>query len=926
MFSSAFKTFTSNITSAYEISKQPSATVGVWTIYDAKKKTTSSQASVFVFDRKALDVSSGGFGARASSTSIRKAQEEVLERLKKEASSLARLRHPSVLQLVEPVEETRSGGLMFATEPVLCSLSAALAQKDSRGGRSGRGVSRSISEDGSTSKAMKDIEIDELEIQKGLLQVAKGLEFLHDSAKLVHGNLTPDAIIINAKSDWKISGLSFAGPPDGAEGHQPVPQISLSEVLYHDPRLPQTVQLDLDYTSPDFVLDSNINFLADIFSLGLVILACYREPHRSPVETHGNQSTYKKIFSNASTVPSSSNNYLSENKLPRELNVTLPRMLTRRPAQRLTASEFQQSDYFDNILVNTMRFLDAFPAKTPAEKTQFMKGLGRVMPQFPPSILGKKILGVLLDEMKDRDLLPLIMQNVFEIVKVIPSSKEAVSNLIIPRMRETFLSKPKADERDSSKEAALVSVLNNIQLIADNCSAKQFKDDILPIVHVAMESSIHTLTDAALQSLPVILPLIDFTTVKHDLFPVVANVFSKTNSLSIKIRGLEAIGVLCGVTTTNTTSQREDYSGADRQERQDKNISSLDKFTMQEKVVPLLKAIKTKEPAVMMASLKVLRQIGQTADTEFLALEIMPILWTFSLGPLLDLGQFRSFIDVIKSLTAKIEREQMRKLGELSTSQPTETRSAGIAQSSSLSPMNGPFATTGTEDNFEKLVLGSKAQERPDPFAGALTDGERLTQNPPTFSWSSTATQGGNVVQSQPATSIPALRPQPSFRSITPDVSISAFPTLQPVSQPLASSTMSPSPWGAPLQPSSRPVSQRRPLPSTNASSGFQTSQQAWQTSSNLSSPPLSPPPPTNSPWQLPPPPGSQTSWSAGVQPPPQSNMQRTTLQQPNYSSLGSTMQQPASNPMSTMLPTNIAGRPAQQQQKTGLDKYESLL
>ena len=276
----------------------------------------------------------------------------------------------------------------------------------------------------------------------------------------------------------------------------------------------------------------------------MVILACYRHPHRSPIETHGNQSTYKKIFSSGSTVPTSANNYLSEDALPRELNVILPRMLTRRPAQRMTATEFQQSQYFDNILVNTMRFLDAFPAKTPAEKTQFMKGLGRVMPQFPPSVLGKKILSVLLDEMKDRELLPLIMQNIFHIVKVIPSSKDIVSDKVLPRMRDIFLAKSKSEERDSSKEAALLAVLSNTQLIADNCSAKQFKDDLLPIVHVAMESSTHSLTDAALQTLPIILPLLDFSTVKHELFPVVASVFSKTNSLSIKIRGLEALGVL----------------------------------------------------------------------------------------------------------------------------------------------------------------------------------------------------------------------------------------------------------------------------------------------------------------------------------------------------------------------------------------------
>src|ERR1700761_3317653 len=255
MFSSAFKSFSSNIASNYELSKQPSTTVGVWTVFDAKKKNSGTSASVFIFNRKSLEVTSSGFGARATSaTSVRKIQDEVVERLKKAASSVARLRHPSILQLVEPVEETRGGGVMFATEPVLCSLTTALAEKDRETGRTNRPISRSASSDGVTSRPAQDVELDELEIQKGLLQVAKGLEFLHDSAKLVHGNLTPNAIIINAKSDWKISGLDFAGPPDGAEGHQAIPQISLSEVLYQDSRIPRSVQLDLDYASPDFVL------------------------------------------------------------------------------------------------------------------------------------------------------------------------------------------------------------------------------------------------------------------------------------------------------------------------------------------------------------------------------------------------------------------------------------------------------------------------------------------------------------------------------------------------------------------------------------------------------------------------------------------------------------------------------------------------
>jgi hypothetical protein len=42
-----------------------------------------------------------------------------------------------------------------------------------------------------------------LEIQKGIEQISKALEFLHDNAGLVHGNLTPDAVFVNAKV-WQL--------------------------------------------------------------------------------------------------------------------------------------------------------------------------------------------------------------------------------------------------------------------------------------------------------------------------------------------------------------------------------------------------------------------------------------------------------------------------------------------------------------------------------------------------------------------------------------------------------------------------------------------------------------------------------------------------------------------------------------------------
>lgn len=198
----ALKSFTSNINANYALSAQPTSFSGPWKIYDAKKKSTGKAASVFVFERKALEPPGGaGLGSRSGAAALKRVHEEVVERLKKEASSLARLRHPNILELAEPVEDTRGGGLMFATEPVTASLTSLLQEKDEQEKASGVGGRRSryVVEESDGQKRRRELEIDELEIQKGLLHIAKGLEFLHESAGLVHANLTPDAVFVNAK-------------------------------------------------------------------------------------------------------------------------------------------------------------------------------------------------------------------------------------------------------------------------------------------------------------------------------------------------------------------------------------------------------------------------------------------------------------------------------------------------------------------------------------------------------------------------------------------------------------------------------------------------------------------------------------------------------------------------------------------------------
>ncbi|OAQ97881.1 hypothetical protein LLEC1_07167, partial [Akanthomyces lecanii] len=716
MFSNALKSISAtNITGNYTISPNATSTAGPWRIYDAKKKSTGKPYSVFVFDKKSLDAHGSSLG-RSSATSFKKTVEEVVERLKKEAS--------------KKDEQERSGG---------------------PGGRS----SRYVTEDSDGVRRRRELEIDELEIQKGLLQVSKALEFFHENAGLVHGNLTPDAILVNSKvSDWKVSGLSFCSPADGSNKPTSIQGISLHEVLNLDPRLPKYVQLNFDYTSPDFVMDNNLTSSADMFSLGLLAVALYNSPHRSPLESHGSISTYKRLFSSSSTVPSGSNSFLSSRPLPKELaNHVLPRLITRRPAQRMTAREFQESEYFDNILVSTIRFLDSFPAKTPNEKSQFLRGLNKVLPSFPKSVMEKKILPALLDELKDKDLLSLILQNVFKIVDSLPSARRAFSERVRPALKEIFVTNAKQQqEKDAARDAGLMVFLENVASAANNCNGKEFKDDILPVVVASIECPTPSIVDAALRSLPVVLPALDFSTIRNELFPIVAAVFSKTNSLAIKVRGLQSFVILCGGSNDGPTGD-DGLSGLTQEKKKTSSSTALDKYTMQEKIVPLIKVIKTKEPAVMMASLNVLGIVGDVADADFVAMDILPILWSMSLGPLLDLKQFQAFMSLIKTLSRRVEDEQTRKLQELAgasngaTAAPNEDFLAfgGVTGTAFDSAANG-----ATADDFEALVKGKASTSTPNPGSNGFASWDAPQGNPvaaaaakspispqaPAFAWS----------------------------------------------------------------------------------------------------------------------------------------------------------------------------------------------
>lgn len=408
--------------------------------------------------------------------------------------------------------------------------------------------------------------------------------------------------------------------------------------------------------------------------------------------------------------------------------------------------------------------------------------------------------------------------------------------------------------------------------------------------------------------------------------------------MGIKIRGLEAFVIFCGGSQNAERELSDGLDGAPTGANTSGTNSSaiLDKYTVQEKVVPLLKAIKTREPTVMMAALKVFRQVGKLADADFLAFEVLPLLWSFSLGPLLNLEQFEQFMSVIKVLSSKIEQEQTRKLRELSSS------SNGVSAASRSTDLMGDSAGTTSikgsdmdENDFERLVLGKASGRANEILSESLRPQPQRAQSAqvaPIFSWSTPAAKEPQPLTPQPLTPTltsassytPALNPSlnSNFRAITPDQTLHSFTSIKPTSTMANSSangTLSSFHALTPMQTSSNPWSSSTTSTQSANQYSNNTTQSSipWTYNSAPNVMALQPQKNLNprSGFSIPPPPAS-TSFPSFSIPPPPAQPQRGWNPHPNFG--GSSSAAGQATPLSAATP--------QQKPKVGIDAYESLL
>lgn len=175
-------------------------------------------------------------------------KEAVLEVIKRGVIQLTKIRHPRILTVQHPMEESRDT-IAFVTEPVVASLSNFF---------------------GNNANMPSDItqfpQLHEIEIKYGILQLMEGLQFLHADMKMIHRNICPESIVINTENCWKLFGFDYCCvlTVDADTG-----KISGTEQTSYIPSHRNSLlQPTLDYAAPEWIMDSQQFCSSDVYSLG----------------------------------------------------------------------------------------------------------------------------------------------------------------------------------------------------------------------------------------------------------------------------------------------------------------------------------------------------------------------------------------------------------------------------------------------------------------------------------------------------------------------------------------------------------------------------------------------------------------------------------------------------------------------------------
>ncbi|XP_014768329.1 SCY1-like protein 2 isoform X1 [Octopus bimaculoides] len=568
----------------------------LWKVYNGVKRTTKQEVAIFVFEKRLLERYS------------KRDRDIITDVLKRGVSQLTRLRHPRILSVLHPLEESRES-LAFATEPIFASLANVVKYYQNL--------------PAPLPKELEEHKLYEVEIKYGLLQLVEALAFLHNDVNMMHHNICPESIIVNKNGAWKLSGFEFCISSNNKSSQNF--DFQEWEIDY-----PPISQPKLDYLAPEYSLTMTCSPASDMFSLGMLIYTVCNNG-KSLYECNDELRQFKTNIDVLRHLTPSRLGCLSE-----EVREHVKLLLNTEPSVRPDANQLTKIPFFEDVGSMTLQYLDTLFQRDNLQKSKFFKGLPKIIAKLPKRVNQQRILPPLFSESVNPDMIPFVLPSILYIAE--QSTEREYVTLIFPEIIPMFkLQKP---------VQILLIFLQNMTLLLSKTSSSDIKNHVLPMVYHALESNDPQIQELVLNIIPTFASLIEYTSLKNCIIPRIKKMCLATSSLSVRVGCLVCIGKLL------------EYM--DKWCVLDEVIPLLPQIPSREPGVLMS----------ILGILKVTFSHPKLGFTkEILATKIIPFLVPLCIENNLNLNQFSAYIAIVKEMISKVENEQKGKLEQLNSMQ-----------------------------------------------------------------------------------------------------------------------------------------------------------------------------------------------------------------------------------------------------------------
>ncbi|KAL3317700.1 hypothetical protein Ciccas_003647 [Cichlidogyrus casuarinus] len=572
------------ITREYEV-KEVVGTLGpdfLWRIHSAQKKSTKQEASVWIMEKKQLDQYGKQF------------KEPILDMLKRGVQNLTRIRHPKIVSVVNSLEESRES-LCFATEPIFTSLANALHLN--------KNLPSEIIE------KLENFDFHDVEVKHGVQQIVESLIFLHNDCKQLHGNISPNSIVINRLGCWKLAGLEF------------LTSLSLEDpfnskfTYFIDNDLPVQKPF-LPFCSPEITSDGLVGSSIDMYALGMLIYTLHNKG--SFVNNCGDSLfDYKRNLEKIKD--------MTPDKLPMVPDSIMEfafMLINHNPRVRPDAHQLKKAGYFIDPCVSALQSLDDLYQLDNLAKSQFYKTLPQLIANMPKRVCIFRILPQLCDEFNNPNMIPFVLPAVLLILDL--SDQSEFDQYILPKIIPVL---------------AMKEPIQNLSIVLKKMSKADFSVYGLPLICSSLDSDDKQITQLCLDELPIIGEQLDFKVMKSHIFPKMRKLCISTNITSVKLAVLICIGKL---------------------------LQSADKWFVIDDILPFLPDLRSRDPAILMAIYGLYRiilnhrKLGLTREA--IANKVLPHVIPLSVDLNLNLKQYQAYAELIRDLCAELEKSQKEKL------------------------------------------------------------------------------------------------------------------------------------------------------------------------------------------------------------------------------------------------------------------------